>query len=52
MRNDPMPTWNEPTPEDVELLCRECHAAADEARAAKGGPRRDEPPEDDSDPWL
>jgi 5-methylcytosine-specific restriction endonuclease McrA len=39
-------------PEDFELLCRECHAAADEARAAKGRPRRAEPPEDDSDPWL
>ncbi len=29
-------------PGDVELLCPECHKGADEARAAKGRPKRDE----------
>jgi len=32
-------------PEDVELLCLECHTKADESRAAKGWPKRDEPEE-------
>jgi 5-methylcytosine-specific restriction endonuclease McrA len=43
-------------PEDVELLCRECHTAADEARAAKSRPKRDDPQEGlivgvDGDHW-
>jgi 5-methylcytosine-specific restriction endonuclease McrA len=43
-------------PEDVELLCRECHTRADEARAAKGRPTYDEPEEGlivgpDGDHW-
>ena len=29
-------------PEDVKLLCPECHAAADEARVAKSRPKRDD----------
>jgi hypothetical protein len=32
-------------PEDVELLCRECHSKADEARLAKSRPKRDDPEE-------
>ena len=32
-------------PEDVELLCPECHTGADEARAAKGRPKHDVPEE-------
>lgn len=32
-------------PEDVELLCAECHGQADEARATKGRARRVEPEE-------
>jgi hypothetical protein len=32
-------------PEDVELLCPKCHRGADEARAAKSRPKRDEPQE-------
>ena len=32
-------------PEDIELLCPGCHTAADEARAAKSRPKRDEPQE-------
>lgn len=43
-------------PEDVELLCNECHTAADEARAGKSQPVRDEPQEclivgNDGDHW-
>jgi hypothetical protein len=43
-------------PEDVELLCAECHKGADEARAAKSRPKRDEPEEGlivgiDGDHW-
>ena len=43
-------------PEDVELLCRECHTGADEARAAKGRPKHEEPQEGlivgiDGDHW-
>jgi hypothetical protein len=43
-------------PEDVELLCRECHTGADEARATKGRPRHEEPEEGlivgiDGDHW-
>jgi HNH endonuclease len=43
-------------PEDVELLCSECHTRADEARAAKGRPKRDAPQEgwivgNDGDHW-
>jgi 5-methylcytosine-specific restriction endonuclease McrA len=43
-------------PEDVELLCRECHTGADEARQAKGRPKRDDPQEGlivgiDGDHW-
>jgi hypothetical protein len=42
--------------EDVELLCRDCHSKADEARAAKGRPKRDDPQEGvivgiDGDHW-
>jgi 5-methylcytosine-specific restriction endonuclease McrA len=32
-------------PEDVELLCPECHTGGDEARAAKSRPKRDDPQE-------
>lgn len=32
-------------PEDVILLCRECHAEADEGRSAKNRPKRDVPKE-------
>jgi hypothetical protein len=43
-------------PEDVELLCRECHTGADEAREAKNRPKRDDPQEGlivgiDGDHW-
>ncbi len=43
-------------PEDVELLCPECHTRADEARATKGRPRYNEPEEGlivgpDGDHW-
>ncbi len=43
-------------PEDVELLCRECHTAADAARAAKSRPKHEEPQEGvivgiDGDHW-
>lgn len=43
-------------PEDVKLLCPECHKEADEARAAKSQPKREEPQEGqivgiDGDHW-
>ena len=43
-------------PEDVELLCRECHEKADEARASQNRPKRHDPEEGlivgpDGDTW-
>jgi hypothetical protein len=43
-------------PEDVELLCPECHTKADETRAAKNRPKHVEPEEGwivgiDGDHW-